>query len=117
MTLGIISFVVSFKLLNEPSKEQNYTVLEEEYIELNLNDNSNIREWDEPTSSSNTLTSRINDNDTAIVSNISDNSTKKELGFLQSIKIVFTKSSWIAIICYCMLSLATMLFFTVSTNN
>ncbi|ORX55346.1 MFS general substrate transporter [Piromyces finnis] len=115
MTLGVISFVASYKLLNEPSKNNPYNIIDEEYIELYNNDNSNYREWDEreQNSSSSTLIIRNRDDDTFSNSVDSETSTKKDLGLFQSIKIIFSKSSWIAIVCYCMLSLATMLFFTV----
>jgi len=115
MTTGVISFVVAVIFLNEPKKDHSYKVLEEEeeeYIDININ-SMNYKEWDEPTSP-NTLTIRTRDNDTVASSIVSEAlSTKKELTLFQSIKIIFTKSSWIAIICYSMLSLATMIFFTI----
>jgi len=116
MTVGIIAFIVANLYLDEPKKEHTYEVLNDEYIHLSNNNNINYRnDWDENINSStlNNLTIRIRDNDNAS-SIVSDAiSEKKELTFLQSIKIIFSKSSWIAIICYSMLSLATMLFFTV----
>jgi len=116
MLLGIISLIVSYKYLDEPKNEHVYKMLEEEFINLNENIGNNKNECSTTQENFN-LT--INDNDTNItisgngVSEAETLSTNKELPFIQSIKIIFSRSSWIAIICYSMLSLATMLFFTV----
>lgn len=116
MSLGVISFIVSYQYLDEPKKEQNYDMLDEEYINLNESGIINRSDWNETSTTlgNNNLTVRIRDNDTITSSYMSETlSTKKDLTFFQSIKLIFSKSSWIAIVCYCMLSLATMLFFTV----
>ncbi|ORX78509.1 MFS general substrate transporter [Anaeromyces robustus] len=115
MVVGVISFIVAYHLLDEPKKENSYEILDEEFIHLNENNTNYRNDWDEGSSSATlgNLTVRIRDNDNAS-SIISDAiSEKKELSLFQSVKLIFSKSSWIAIICYSMLSLATMLFFTV----
>jgi len=113
MTMGIISFSVTVKYLVEPKKEQNYSILEDEYIDMTF-ENSNFKNWDKQSTSNNTLNNRNGNVDNEPSSIVVSESEKKELGIFQTIKLIFTKSSWIAISCYCMLSLATMLFFTVS---
>jgi len=115
MTLGIISFFVSLRYLNEPAKEQTYNMLEDEYINLDeTNMNNDKNDLNETSITLNNTNSNNNRNDTISSSMITDSlSTKKELSFFESIKLIFSKSSWIAIVCYCLLSLATMLFFTV----
>jgi len=115
MTLGVISFFVSLRYLNEPAMEQNYNMLEDEYINLDeTNMNNDKNDLNETSITLNNTNSNNNRNDTISSSMITDSlSSKKDLPFFESIKLIFSKSSWIAIVCYCLLSLATMLFFTV----
>jgi len=118
--IGILSFIISFKYLNEPSRDRTYEILEDEVIDLN--EDNNVTDFgngfDETAATlgnnSNNMTIRIRDTD-ACSENVSSEavSVVKNLTIFQSLKFIFTKSSWIAIICYCILSLATMLFFTV----
>jgi len=111
MILGIISFSMTIKYLKEPGKEQKYIVLEDEYIEMDFNN----RNYNEQSSSHNTQNVRNHNIDDEFSNTMASDSLseKKDLGLIKTIKFIFTKSSWIAISCYCMLSLATMLFFTV----
>jgi len=114
MILGIISFSMTIKYLKEPGKEQKYIVLEDEYIEMDFNN----RNYNEQSSSHNTQNVRNHNIDDEFSNTMASDSLseKKDLGLIKTIKFIFTKSSWIAISCYCMLSLATMLFFTVSLS-
>lgn len=116
MILAIIVFISSNKYLKEPKvNDSTYKLLDDddEVIELNINSNYNKSNPNGPTNS--TYYDEIGTGTSSFIEQDSTELTKygKKKSIFQSIQLIFTKSSWIAIACYCSLSLATMLFFTV----